>query len=174
MVYRELIAHLGQGKGIAINTIAELLSQTFDCLLLVHPQIQVLEKTSSEIQGLGFAHLNVSKGLSSSLMTVSASARSRITQEWLMDSMAAFQNGPVLCTNPDLLFDPSLEIDPLALFRQAARIIPLIVMWPGEYLTHILSYAVPEHHHYRTWKISDPLLQHPAVIIQRISTSPGA
>ena len=108
---------------MAINTTAALLSQPYDCLLLVHPHIQVLERMSNEIRGLGVAYLNVSKELSTSLMLVSASERSRFSQKWLIDSLTSFQNGPVLCTYPDLLFDPSLEIDPLALFRQAARII---------------------------------------------------
>ena len=159
---------------MAINTTAALLSQPFDCLFLVHPHIQVLERQSNEIQGFGVASLNVSKELSTSLMLVSASERSRFSQKWLIDSLTSFQNGPVLCTYPDLLFDPSLEIDPLALFRQAARIIQLIVSWPGEYSANTLSYAVPEHHHYRTWKVSDSMLRQPVVIIKQISTSYGA
>jgi hypothetical protein len=159
---------------MANNTTAALLSQPYDCLLLVHPHIQVLERMSNEIRGLGVAYLNVSKELSTSLMLVSASERSRFSQKWLIDSLTSFQNGPVLCTYPDLLFDPSLEIDPLALFRQAARIIQLIVLWPGEYSANTLSYAVPEHHHYRTWKVSDSMLRQPVVIIKQISTSYGA
>jgi len=102
-------------------------------------------------------------------MTVSASERSRFTQKWLVDNIAALPKGPVLCTNPDLLFDPSLEIDALALFRQAARIVALIVMWPGEYSSNSLSYAIPEHHHYRTWKVSESLLRQPVVLIHRLS-----
>jgi len=157
-----------------INTTTALLSQPYDCLLLVHPQIQVLEKMSNEIQGLGVAHLNVSKELSTSLMPISASERSRFSQKWLIDTLTSFQNGPVLCTCPDLLFDPSLEIDPLTLFRQAARIIQLIVMWPGEYSSNNLSYAIPEHHFFRTWKVSDSLLRQPVVMIRQISSSQGA
>jgi hypothetical protein len=159
---------------VAINSLAALLSQPYDCLLLVHPNIQILENLSTEIQGLEVSHLNFSKELSTSLMTVSASERSRFSQKWLIDTLATFQNGPVLCTCPDLLFDPSFEIDPLTLFRQAARIIRLIVLWPGEYSENVLSYAIPEHHHYRTWKVSDSLLRQPVVIIRRISTSQGA
>jgi hypothetical protein len=159
---------------MATNATISLLSQPYDCLLLVNPQIQVLERMSDEIQSLGVAHLNLSKELSAFLMSVSASERTRFSQKWLVDTLSSLQNGPVLCTCPDLLFDPSLEIDPLALFRQAARIIQLIVLWPGEYSDNHLSYAVPEHHHFRTWKVPDSLLRQPVVIIQRISTSQGA
>jgi hypothetical protein len=159
---------------MAINTLAELLSQPYDCLLLVHPYIQILEKLSTEIQESGVSHLNISKELSTSLMTVSSSERSRFSQKWLIDTIAIFQNGPVLCTCPDLLFDPSLKIDPLSLIRQVARIKQLIVLWPGEYSTNTLSYAVPEHHHFRTWKVTDSLLRQPVVLIHQISASQGA
>ena len=159
---------------MAINTLAELLSQPYDCLLLVHPYIQILEKLSTEIQELGLSHLNISKGLSTSLMTVSSSERSRFSQKWLLDTLVTFQNGPVLCTFPDLLFDPSLKIDPLSLIRQAARTKQLIVLWPGEYSVNTLSYAVPGHHHFRTWKATDSLLRQPIVLIHQISTSQGA
>jgi hypothetical protein len=159
---------------MAINTTDALLSQPYDCLLLVHPHIQVLESTADEIQGPGICHLNVSRELSAALMSVSASERSRFSQKWVIDSVSSFQSGPVLCTFPDLLFDQSLEIDPLTLFRKAARINPLIVMWPGEYLANTLSYAVPGHHHFRIWRLSDSLLRQPVVIIQPISTSSGA
>jgi len=154
-----------------INTTYEIISKHYDCLILVHPQIQILEKISNEIQGFGIAHLNVSKDLSASLMEVSMNERSRFSQKWLIDTLTSFKKGPVLCTCPDLLFDPSLEIDPFSLFRQAARVIKLIVMWPGEYSSNNLSYAVPEHHHFRTWKVSDSLLRQPIVMIQRISSS---
>ncbi len=159
---------------MAINTLAELLSQPYDCLLLVHPYIQIFEKLSTEIQESGVSHLNISKGLSTSLMTVSASERSRFSQKWLIDTLATFQRGPVLCTCLDLLFDPSLKIDSLSLIRQAARIKQLIVLWPGEYSANILSYAVPEHHHFRSWKVTDSLLRQPVMLIHQISASQGA
>lgn len=157
-----------------INIIAALLSQPYDCLLLVHPYIQILEKLSTEIQELGLSHLNISKGLSTSLMTVSSSERSRFSQKWLLDTLATFQRGPILCSCLDLLFDPPLNIDPLSLIRQAARTKQLIVLWPGEYSVNTLSYAVPGHHHFRTWKVPDSLLRQPVVLIHQISALQGA
>lgn len=159
---------------MAIITLAALLLQPYDCLLLVHPYIQILEKLSTEIQESGVSHLNISKELSTSLMTVSASERSRFSQKWLIDILDTFQNGPVLYTCPDLLFDPSLKIDPLSLIRQVARIKQLIVLWPGEYSANTLSYAVPEHHHFQTWKVTDSLLRQPVLLIHQISAAQGA
>ncbi len=159
---------------MVINTITTLLYHPFDCLILVHPQIQVLESISYQIQRLGYSPFNIGKELSTYLMPVSLNERSRFTQNWLGDSLAISPHSPVLCTCIDILFDPSLKIDPLALFRQAARIIRLIVLWPGEYSENYLSYAIPEHHHYRAWTLSDSLLRHSDVVIRRIFTSQGA
>lgn len=153
---------------ISPDNITAFLQQPFDCLLVVHPDIRVLEKISVEIQGSGMARLNLSKELSPSLIPVLAKERGRFSQRWLVDVLAAFPDGPVLCACPDLLFEPSLEIDPLALFRQAARVRPLVVPWPGEYSANTLSYAIPEHHHFRSWKISDAWLRQPLIKIHRI------
>jgi hypothetical protein len=149
------------------------INNSCDCLILVHPSIPILERISNDFQSKGIVSMNISRELSSALMFISTNERSRFVQNWLIDSVSSGKNGPLLCGRPDLLFDPSLKIDPLTLFRQAAKMMKLIVLWPGEYNGSILSYAIPEHHHFRTWKISPSLLQQPAVTIQRISTSQG-
>ena len=63
--------------------------------------------------------------------------------------------GPLLVTQIDLLCEPILRLDPLALLRSASRQRPLIVAWPGNYSNGMLAYAVPEHSHYRTWPRPD-------------------
>ena len=144
--------------------------RTYDGLILVHPHIQVLEKVPNQIKELDYAILNVGKELSASLLTVSLPERSRFLQQWLIDTLSLFQTKPVLCTCIDLLFDPSLKIDPLFLWRQAARVTQVIVLWPGEYSDGILSYATPAHHHYWNRHISASDVVQPDVIIQRILT----
>lgn len=107
-------------------------------------------------------------------MTISANERSRFAQEWLKDVISRFQNEPIICVCPDLLFHPSLNIDPYSLIRQTARIKQIIVLWPGEYSSNILTYAVPEHRHYRTWRISDSFLAQPRILIHQIPAAQGA
>lgn len=157
-----------------ISTIEPLLSQSYDCLILTHPQIQILGGVSYDLQSKGIVNINISKELSSELMTVSAAERSRFSQEWLKNAVAKIHESPVLCSSIDLLFHPALNIDPFLLFRQVARIKQVIVLWPGEYSSNTLSYAVPEHHHYRAWKLSNSLLLQPKVLIHSISVSQGA
>jgi len=58
---------------------------------------------------------------------------------------------PIILDSIALLFEPTLNIDPLHLLNRMARIRRLIVAWPGTVTGSTLAYAVPEHHHYRTW-----------------------
>jgi len=63
--------------------------------------------------------------------------------------------GPLLVTQIDLLFEPSLRLDPLTLLRGLSRQRPLLVAWPGSFQNGVLAYAVPEHSHYRIWPRPD-------------------
>ena len=67
--------------------------------------------------------------------------------------------GPVLCTNIDLLFEPTLKLDPLRLMRDVSRVTRLVVAWPGSYVDNVLAYAVPDHSHYRTWRKPEVLIK---------------
>jgi len=53
----------------------------------------------------------------------------------------------------DILFEPTLALDPLHLLRETSRLRPLIVLWPGAFVKGVLAYASadPAHAHYRTW-----------------------
>lgn len=154
--------------------IESLLAQHYDCLILTNPQIQILDKISEKIQSFGIKHINISRALSSALMTVSTAERDRFSQEWLKDLIRGFQEEPILISHPDLFFHPSLKIDFFTLIRQITRSKQMIVLWPGKYSTDTLSYAIPDHHHYRVWKISDSLLIQPKIVIHQISAAQGA
>ncbi|MEI7989190.1 MAG: BREX-3 system P-loop-containing protein BrxF [Chloroflexota bacterium] len=153
------------------NTLELIQQNHFDCLILVHPHTQLLEKMLTQLESHPYPILNISKELSKSLLTVSPEERARSTQQYFLEKTSSLHPGPVLCTHPDLLFEPTFKLDPLALFRQAASIVQLIVFWLGDFSDNTLSYAVPEHHHYRAWHISASLIHHPLVSIHRISAS---
>ncbi|OJX40547.1 MAG: hypothetical protein BGO78_06050 [Chloroflexi bacterium 44-23] len=148
--------------------------ELFDCLILVNPSIQILMETANKIKEENISVINISQELGGFLLNISAMDRSRSTQNWMVDKLASHPHDPILCVCPDLLFDPTLQIDPFALFRQIARIKHIVVMWPGNFSSGILSYAVPEHHHFRTWKITDTIINQPVVLIRQFPTSQGA
>ena len=95
---------------------------------------------------------SISGELSTFLIASGEVDRSRAARDWLLDELRKKSPGPVVCRDVDLLFHPTLNLDPLVLFRQASRQVKLVVLWPGNYSNGVISYAVPEHRHYRFWK----------------------
>ena len=82
---------------------------------------------------------------------VRAAERAYRAHECAETAIYAAAPGPLLLTEIDLLFEPTLHLDVLALLRQASRTTSLVVTWPGSYANGILAYAVPQHGHYCTW-----------------------
>jgi len=99
--------------------------------------------------------MEIGRDLSVYLLDVQRGERTRAIQSWFEKKIKQLEPGPLLCAHIDLLFDPAFNLDPLNLFRRAARITKLVVLWPGGFSNGTLSYAVPEHSHYRTWRITD-------------------
>jgi hypothetical protein len=74
-----------------------------------------------------------------------------VSSSVLKDVLANAVPIPSALSYIDILFEPSLELDPLALFRQLSRVTPIVVAWPGMVSSSGLSYAMPEHANYRLW-----------------------
>lgn len=126
------------------------------CLLIVHPEIRRLADATNEIDATyGWPHLSIGRELSRHLLTVSPAQRPWVAREWFEAQARPLAPGPLLCTEIDLFFEPSLDLDPLWLLRHTSRATTLIVAWPGTYHDEILAYAVPGHAHYRTWRQPD-------------------
>jgi len=119
--------------------------------LIVEREIVELEKFLSHISQTQEV-VSIGSEASSFLLVSSDVDQSRTARQWLVNELRWKAPGPVVCTDIDLLFHPSLNLDPLGLFRQISRHTNLIVLWPGTYQGNVLSYAVPEHQHYRSWK----------------------
>lgn len=56
---------------------------------------------------------------------------------------------PRLLYNLEVLFEPSLQIDPLAQLRQLARSQTVVALWPGTLLNEHFIYAESDHAEYR-------------------------
>jgi len=132
----------------------------FDCVILVHPAIPRLDRAFNEIVHPGRCPgLDVGKELSSALLDVPLAERTRAARRWFEQQIDARAPGPLACTHIDILFLPALELDPLAMFCQAARRTKLVVLWPGDRAGNTLSYATPGHAHYHAWEIADPAIK---------------
>ena len=135
------------------NAVTDFLRTSHPCLLLVHPEVRRLEDAVGELlSAYGWPRLSVGRELSGVLLSETLQRRSRTVRQWMQARLGEMAPGPVLCTEIDLLFEPTLELDPLGLMRDVGRVTRLVVTWPGSYAGDVLAYAVPAHHHYRTWR----------------------
>jgi hypothetical protein len=135
------------------STISEFMRTHHPCLLLVHLETSRLVDICNELLSVyDWEHLSVGQELSKALFPEAPQRRSRVARHWMRSYLRSMGNSPVLCTEIELLFEPSLEIDPLSLLSDAGRLVRLVVAWPGSFQDNVLAYAVPEHSHYRTWR----------------------
>ncbi len=135
------------------NAITDFRRTSHTCLLLVHPAVSRLEDAANELLSVyDWPRLSVGRELSPVLLAEIPQRRSRAVRQWMKTQLRNISSGPVLCTNIDLLFDPTLKLDPLRLIRDASRVTRLVVTWPGSYVDDVLAYAVPDHSYYRTWR----------------------
>ncbi|MCA9875298.1 MAG: BREX-3 system P-loop-containing protein BrxF [Anaerolineales bacterium] len=126
------------------------------CLFLIHPEILRLKTAVSHLNRVyNWPTFSVGLELSQALLPIAPKQRSRQANRILPKLVKDYAPGPLLCADIDLLFEPSLSLDPLMLLRQISRQVTLVVGWPGTYQNGILAYAVPEHAHYRTWDSPD-------------------
>jgi len=126
--------------------------RSFECLLLVHPQVDRLHEIRAEILTLtSLSEINIGQELSRYLLDKPRADRGRLIQDWLIQQLNTASEKAALLSNVAILFEPEFNLDPLALFRHAGRRKPVVVLWPGEFSNGILTYAVPDHRHFRLW-----------------------
>jgi hypothetical protein len=135
------------------SAITDFLRTSRTCLLLVHPEVRRLEDAAAELLAAhGWARLSVGQELSTALLSETVQRRSRKARQWMKARLGEMAPGPVLCTEIDLLFEPTLELDGLRLLCDISRVARMVVTWPGSYVDGVLAYATPGHSHYCTWR----------------------
>ncbi len=102
-------------------------------------------------QQTGYPVYSLSLELGRMLRPIPPGEQTRRAPAALRESIAAFRSSVVLVDRIELLFAPALRLDPLRLLRQASRIRPLVVAWPGSYENDCLTYAAPGHPEFRSY-----------------------
>ncbi len=131
-----------------------LLAQPFyPCCLLVHASVARLAEIGDALASI-YAWPSVSLGdlLAGDLLPVPLDRRPTIARDLLMADARNHGPGPRLYVDTDILFEPSLRLDPLRLLLDASRHTRLVVTWPGAWSGGVLTYAEPAHAHYRSWQ----------------------
>ena len=95
--------------------------------------------------------ISVNKELSKLLIGKSKANFSKEIVDWISEKIKEVIEERSMRRSRSIFLEPSYELDPLTIFRQASRNKKLLVLWPGGFRNNKLSYATPEHTHYRNW-----------------------
>ena len=95
--------------------------------------------------------INVNLALSRCLLDLTSKERPLRVRRLLAGVIDEQPGDTIALDNIELLFDPSLHLDPLACLQGLSRNKTLIVTWGGAYVGKVLTYAEPGHPEYHRY-----------------------
>ncbi|MDR3362777.1 MAG: BREX-3 system P-loop-containing protein BrxF [Desulfovibrio sp.] len=98
--------------------------------------------------------INTSLELSARLLELTTRQRALRLPE-IFAEVAVSVGKPVVLDNTEILFDRSLQQDPLRLLQSLSRNRPVIAAWGGALEDGKLLYAEPDHAEYRQYPVND-------------------
>jgi len=135
----------------SVSSAYELLKETNAALLRMSNQssslVLVINSTKQTIKPVQLSEsmelLELSEQLCEHLLPLSRSERSRKAPDILFQMLHSVTSEVVWLDRIQVLFEPSLELDPLRQLQELARIKPIIAIWPGQITEQFLTFSVP-------------------------------
>ena len=116
---------------------------------------RLLVVAHEQVEELGYPQLDLNQKLSELLINYSKRDRSKSVSKLVDQLVVTPSSDVVLVSGLEILFDRSLAIDPLRLLKECSKQKTLLIVWPGDITKLGLSYALPSHPEYRTYKASE-------------------
>jgi DNA polymerase III delta prime subunit len=116
------------------------------------PTLQALSQT------LRCQVVNVNLELSKKMLELTRTQRPRQIDRLLKEVIAGVPGEVVLLDNLEILFDTSLEVEPLRLLQGASRNRTIVASWSGSYKDGKLTYAEPGHPEFVQFKQVDAVV----------------
>ena len=101
---------------------------------------------------------NVGIELSRRMLELAEKERSTKLSRLLTETTDSTPSDVVLIDNIELLFDPSLQANPLELLKTLSKTRSVVATWPGHVEGNRLIYAKPGHPEYKRYDIEDLLI----------------
>lgn len=101
---------------------------------------------------LGIPMINLNLELSKALLKEPSSRRSRRAGEIVAEIIRECKSDKIYFNHIELLFHPTLQLDPIRLFLNLSRNKVLIISWSGNFKNGVLTYAEFGHPEYREYK----------------------
>lgn len=109
-------------------------------------------------QQIGCQVINVNLELSKRMLELTRSQRSRQVERLLKEVIACVHDDAVILDNLEILFDTSLEVEPLRLLQVASRNRSIVASWNGTFQNGTLTYAEPGHPEFTQFKQTDAIV----------------
>jgi hypothetical protein len=109
-------------------------------------------------------YININLELSQRLLELTERQRALKTPHLLREIVEADVSQLVLLDNLELLFDASLQQDPLRLLQGLSRNRTVVAAWNGSIENGRLIYAQPDHPEYRAYPARDLVIVSPRVL----------
>ncbi|MED5634000.1 BREX-3 system P-loop-containing protein BrxF [Enterobacter hormaechei] len=134
------------------SAILRLCDQASSLVLIVNSTEQAIEPSqhSEEI-----TLLELSEKLCEHLLPLSRDDRSRKAPDILAKMLNCIVSEVVWVDRIQVLFEPSLELDPLRQLQELARIKPIIAIWPGQLTEQLLTFSVPGRADYQSYTANE-------------------
>jgi hypothetical protein len=150
---------MGEAMGRLREAIAQAAGQYYRLILLAGAagsgKTALLQTVAAEE---GYPLVNINLELSKRLLDLPRTQRVRQVERFLKDVIASVIGDVVLLDNLEILFDPTLEIEPLRLLQVSSRNRTLVASWNGQYKDDSLSYAEPGHPEYVRFNVNEALV----------------
>ncbi|MEZ8925399.1 MULTISPECIES: BREX-3 system P-loop-containing protein BrxF [Vibrio] len=127
--------------------------RSFKLVLVTIPKELHLE-IESEILNNSIGFVNLSKELARKLVSLSIKERVR-RLEAEVDNIANDCGSSVWLTKLDVLFEPTLENDPMRLLKSIAKSQTVVAIWPGEITETSVVYSKPGKSDYKTYSLKE-------------------
>ncbi len=106
----------------------------------------------------GCPYLNVNLHLSQRMLELPRSRRPRQVDRIVSGLVDEHPGDVLVLDNLEILFDPSLQIDPMRLLKSVSRKQTIAAAWSGTLHDGSLTYAEPDHPEYRSYRDVDVLV----------------
>lgn len=126
--------------------------QSSALVLVINSPTQII-RSAREIEGL--TYLELSEQLCERLLPLSCNDRSRHVSDIIAQMLNGIASDVVWLDRIQVLFEPTLELDPLRQLQDLARLKPIVAIWPGQITERFLTFSVPGRDDYQSYSAND-------------------
>ena len=142
-----------------VEAIRQAANQYFRLVLLAgYPGSGKTAALQAVAQNVGCPLVNVNLELSKKLLALTRTQRSRQVEHLLRDLIALIPGDLVLLDNLEILFDTTLELEPLRLLQVSSRNRTIVASWNGSFHGGTLTYAEPGHPEFIQFKQTEAVV----------------